>query len=350
MQPNTYLSETYALPNLPDAHLAVLNLDDPALVAACAATAAHVALFHRDARALRDVQGRFGDHPRITIYEDVFPPSGAEYDAALLGVPKGRGLSRAMLARAWHSLKPGGALYVSGPNHGGAKTAQTDLGALAPAQVLGHKARHRIFRAIRPATARIPAEWGTPWQPETRVFHVQGQDYTVYTQPGIFSYDHLDDGSAFLLDHLPALPAPDAPRVLDAGCGVGIIGLVAAEVYAARRVVWADSDLLAVRAMQLTRPAGDVVAADLTHDLLAPYTPFDLILCNPPFHQDHATDTAFIRGFVPRARQMLAPGGALTLVFNSFLDYWNVLEAHFAEVHFIADNGRYQILAGKHPD
>jgi 16S rRNA (guanine1207-N2)-methyltransferase len=322
------------------------NIEDDRLMTTLAEQAASVGIYHRDWGILRALRKRLGQ-PHVTVHETIFPADQAVYDLAWVGIPKGRELARAVLLTALQALKPGGVLYAVGANKGGANTAQTDMRLIAPTRSLGTKARHRLIAVQRPSTITIPAEWGIPWQPEQRVFKVHGIEYPLFTHAGIFSYQHLDEGTAFLLDHLGQLELSPGLRILDAGCGVGIVGMVAQRELSPKTVVWADSDLLAIKCVQMSLPGAVVLPADLTHDLLAGHTPFDLILSNPPFHQGHEQSTAFMNGFAQRARQMLAPDGQLVIVSNRFLPYWDILERHSYLVEFIAENGRYQILAGK---
>jgi 16S rRNA G1207 methylase RsmC len=48
--------------------------------------------------------------------------------------------------------------------------------------------------------------------------------FTIRCLPGVFSIDHLDEGTEMLLNTIEIVPGT---RVLDVGCGYGIIGLCA---------------------------------------------------------------------------------------------------------------------------
>jgi 16S rRNA (guanine1207-N2)-methyltransferase len=263
---------------------------------------------------------------------------------AMLDIPKGRELARTWMAAALMALGTDGILYAAGPNKGGAKTAFTDLNQITRASNLGSKARHRIFSAMRPADLTIPPDWTQPGDYLYREFTIHGERYDLVTHPGVFSYDHLDDGTALLLDQLPTLELPPGLRVLDAGCGIGIIGMVAARTLQPESVVLADSDLLAIRCVRQSLPDSRIIAADLTQQPLTEIAPFDMILCNPPFHQNHANSIAFMTSFADNARRMLVHGGQLILVYNHFLPYRELLGKHFDSVQVFADDGRYTVI------
>jgi 16S rRNA (guanine1207-N2)-methyltransferase len=210
---------------------------------------------------------------------------------------------------------------------------------------MGTKARHRVFSIYRDTNKPVvlPPDWEVPGELQTRTFTIHGQDYTLYTQPGVFSWDHLDEGSAFLLDTIAALDLPKGGRILDAGCGYGIIGMVAQRELEPYQVVWVDDDLLAIQCVQATLPDEEhIIAADLTQTSLT--GKFDIILCNPPFHREHDKDLGFMRGFAPRASTMLKPNGKLIIVANSFLPYREVLEPRFSQISTAANNDKFQVL------
>jgi 16S rRNA (guanine1207-N2)-methyltransferase len=331
----------------PGAYVLLLGSDDPALArwaVESVGPAGQVTALHTSYRALsllaRVPSLRVGD----TVYPD--PDIHGSADAALLAVPKGREHTRAYLWTAAQALRPGGSMYVAGPNSGGVKTAITDTAALfGAAPVLGYKNSCRIALAQRPGTLSAPPDWcdPPPWEPQTRRFARPEGDYSIITQPGVFSWDHLDDGTALLLDHLGVEPGKD---VLDIGCGYGIIGLAAARAGA--WVVLVDDDLLAVRCTRASVAANgladrcEVLPGDATSTIVERH--FDLVLSNPPFHKGIDTTTGITARFVRGACDVLRPGGRLRIVANRFLPYDGVLRAAFGNVTTIAATGRYVVL------
>ncbi|HLA44575.1 MAG TPA: methyltransferase, partial [Aggregatilineales bacterium] len=252
MHPDSFLFDKYAYIQ-PGTHLLSVNLEDDRLLRGFAEQAESLTVLHRERGILRDLQKHFQRDTHITVSDAVFPESGSKFDAALVSIPKGRSLARAFLVRTLQALNPGGIMFAAGANNGGAKTAFTDMNVIAQANTLGTKARHRIFAVVcGDEMLSIPEDWGTPWEPYQMTITVHERDYVLYTQPGIFSYEHLDLGTEFLLDNLDALDLPEHPRILDAGCGYGIVGMVAQQELNPGKVVWADSDLLAVRCTQKT--------------------------------------------------------------------------------------------------
>jgi 16S rRNA (guanine1207-N2)-methyltransferase len=317
MNPITYLFETHARIS---GEVVSLNISDKWFLN----DLPNLHVYHRDWSVLQILERHL---KQAVVHDDVFPPSEPRFDVALVEIGKGREFTRMLMLAALHALKPDGILYVAGANKAGAKTAWKDLGEIVYTGTLGNKASHRIFSAQRPADLpRLP-------QPETRILTVHGEKYKVVTQPGVFSWEHLDEGTAFLLDNLP--PIPDGARVLDAGCGTGIVGMVVQREYSPAHVTWADVDLLAVNCVRQSLPGADVRAVDLTQF----DEHYNVVLCNPPFHREQDTTTEFMKKFV---RQVSAD--TLAIVANSFLPYEKLLQERFKHVEKVADDGHFQVL------
>ena len=141
------------------------------------------------------------------------------------------------------------------------------------------------------------------------------------------------------LEYIASLPAP---RVLDLGCGAGVIAVCLAHEHPTTRVVATD---ISAEALQVTRQNAlrnqvDERVAGVCGDLFAPLRPrpdlgrFDLIVSNPPYVRrgDIATLAPEVRDYEPhlaldggedglvyygrianQAADFLEPGGSLVL-------------------------------------
>lgn len=325
----------------------LLHSDDPALgrwLVSAVGTEGQVTALHTSFRAL-NILSRVKD---LALSDSVYPDAAAHgpADVALLDMPKGRSLIRAYLWMAANALCPGGTLYLAGPNSGGAKSAIKDAAELfGDAPVIGYKSGHRLATATRPDVLTIPPGWAdpAPWQVQMRAIHRPEGRFQIVTLPGVFSWDHLDDGTAMLLDHMIVEPDTD---VLDIGCGYGIVGLVAARAGA--RVVLVDDNLLAVRCARASVAANylndrcTVLPSDVTSSVQD--REFDLILSNPPFHQGVDVTTSVASRIIREGYERLRPDGRLRIVANRFLAYNILMETQFGNVLTIAETGRYHVL------
>jgi 16S rRNA (guanine1207-N2)-methyltransferase len=75
--------------------------------------------------------------------------------------------------------------------------------------------------------------------------------------------------------------------------------------------------------------------------------PFDLILCNPPFHQGHVVGDQIARQLFAQSRQQLRRGGELWIVGNRHLQYHIVLKKIFGNCRQIAANSKFVVLAAR---
>lgn len=145
---------------------------------------------------------------------------------------------------------------------------------------------------------------------------VRDLDLRLATLPGVFSAHGLDAGTRLLIEAMRVSPTA---RVLDLGCGYGVIGIVAAKLATRGHIVLVDSDIratrLAERNLELNAVTNaEVVLGDGVHDL-PPKARFDIVASNPPTHEGrHVLDD-----FVASAYHVLRPRGQLYLVVNRLL-------------------------------
>ncbi|HJZ48346.1 MAG TPA: methyltransferase [Roseiflexaceae bacterium] len=278
----------------------------------------------------------------------VLPEQEATFDIVALVAPNDRRLTRRWLVEAYGALKAGGELFIAGANDHGIRSAVGDAEALfGSAHVLGYKRGNRVARATKAPGRAAGAAWageagiapGTWFEFETEA---RGYPFLLRSLPGVFAHDHLDAGTALLLE---SLAIPQGARVLDVGCGSGIIGLLAARLGAAQ-VEMVDVNLLAVAAAtENIARAGIANARAFASDGVPEGSArrYDAVISNPPFHVGRSIDYDVARAFIERATRALMPGGQLILVANQFLRYDQVLRPAFEQVICLASNRSYNV-------
>jgi 16S rRNA G1207 methylase RsmC len=157
-------------------------------------------------------------------------------------------------------------------------------------------------------------------------FKFRGMDFTFDLSQGLFSSAGVDNGTKFLLKILSQTLDEDTVagkspplRVLDAGCGTGVIGICAAAAIAplvsdgGLLVRSQDRDELA-RLITTHNAALNGIAPTLleahTEPLLAGPPLWDLILTNIPAK----AGTPVLADFVRRSAGLLNPGGRVIMV------------------------------------
>ncbi|GGC00045.1 ribosomal RNA small subunit methyltransferase C [Marinobacterium zhoushanense] len=166
------------------------------------------------------------------------------------------------------------------------------------------------------------------------------------TKPGLYGWNKVDRGSAFLLEQLPAMlgqPLPLCGRVLDLGCGFGYLALNACD--ASTKLTCTDNNAAALYACRENLAhrglRGETIASDAGREL-APG--FDTILCNPPFHAGFGIEGDLTDRFLEQTRRLLAPGGSACFVVNLHIPLERKAQGRFARIRCHADNGHFKLI------
>ncbi|GIP32253.1 class I SAM-dependent methyltransferase [Paenibacillus sp. J2TS4] len=166
---------------------------------------------------------------------------------------------------------------------------------------------------------------------------IQGQSLGFKTDPALFSPDRIDQGTLAMLSKVEF---GKEDKVLDLGCGYGVVGIYAAKIVGPERVVMVDVHKAAVDAaeenIEINQVPGiKVYCSDGFKDFKE--TGFSVILSNPPYHVDFAVPKHFIeKGF-----NRLELGGRMYLVTKRKDWYKQKMIAIFGGVQIYEEQGYY---------
>ncbi len=175
------------------------------------------------------------------------------------------------------------------------------------------------------------------------VAELMGHRLVLETHPKLFSPGHADRGTLAMLSVAHFSPGM---KVLDLGCGCGLVGILAARMCGEENVIMSDIDPLAVQIAAKNAAANgvggvQVVVSDGLNGVDA--TGFDLILSNPPYQSDFSVAKRFIeKGF-----NRLKIGGTMLMVTKRREWYRNRLIAIFGGVRVHEVDGYFVFEAEK---
>jgi len=168
--------------------------------------------------------------------------------------------------------------------------------------------------------------------------------------PGVFSRRNLDIGSRLLLQHMPT--TQPYQKLIDLGCGSGILGTFAAKQNPQLAITFTDESWLAVMSAKMTFHSNiegnaQFKVIDVLDDLQDDH--YDYILCNPPFHQQNVQTLAIAEKMFADAAQKLNSKGELRVVANRHLHYHSILSLYFAEVESISKDPKFVVWSAREP-
>ncbi|MBU3174072.1 class I SAM-dependent methyltransferase [Clostridium estertheticum] len=173
--------------------------------------------------------------------------------------------------------------------------------------------------------------------------NVKNIDMKFNTSNEVFAPRNVDKGTLAMLS---IIEFKNDDKVLDLGCGYGIVGILSAKIVGATNVVMADIDS---RAVELTRGNIDlnnvkgieVYQSDGFKNINE--KDLTLIISNPPYHADFSVPKEFIeKGF-----NRLAIGGRIYMVTKRKDWYKNKLVSIFGGVKITEIDGYYIFMAEK---
>jgi len=273
--------------------------------------------------------------PHISLLHER-PPH--HFKLVVLRVPKQLSLLRYQLQTLRQNLAPGTAIVCGGMDKhlpAGVADVITEFAGLTE--------RHRGQRKARLFSAALDP--GRESLESATEFFCAELGQTLTSLPNVFSAAQLDGGTRLLISCLEDVPR--AKKIIDLGCGNGVIGLAAMQNQRSAQLVFIDESAMAIASAKLNTKRlfperfsnCEFRHTDGLIDL--PGTAPQLILSNPPFHQQHAVDEQVGRRLLRQSAAALAQGGELWLVANRHLSYKPTLQRHFTAVERRAEDPRF---------
>lgn len=263
-------------------------------------------------------------------------------DGALDGVsllaPPGTVERRYVMAQGLRALSPEGRLTIAALKDKGGSRLRKELEAFGCTVGEDSRRHHRICTVRRPASPEGLDQAIADGGPR---FH---DGLNAWTQPGVFSWDRVDPGSALLAKTM----TPLAGKGADFGAGIGFLSKAALASPKVESLLLIDSDRRAVEAAKqnIQDPRATILWGDVRTAVIEPGS-LDFVIMNPPFHDGGTEDKQLGQAFIRRAADVLRRGGTLWLVANRHLPYEKVLAEVFKTAPPRADTGGYKIFEAR---
>ncbi|EMA3753296.1 16S rRNA (guanine(1207)-N(2))-methyltransferase RsmC [Salmonella enterica] len=293
----------------------------------CAASRAHTQQFHH----WQVLSRQMGDNVRFSLVAQT--SDVADCDTLIYYWPKNKPEAQFQLMNILSLMPSGVDVFVVGENRSGVRSAEQMLADYAPLNKVDSARRCGLYHGRLEKQPRFSLE---SWWAE---YSIDG--LTIKTLPGVFSRDGLDVGSQLLLS---TLTPHTKGKVLDVGCGAGVLSAALASHSPKVRLTLCDVSAPAVEASRATLAAngleGEVFASNVFSEVKGR---FDMIMSNPPFHDGMQTSLDAAQTLIRGAVRHLNSGGELRIVANAFLPYPKILDETFGFHDVIAQTGRFKV-------
>ncbi|MCL2378157.1 MAG: methyltransferase [Defluviitaleaceae bacterium] len=172
---------------------------------------------------------------------------------------------------------------------------------------------------------------------------IKGYPLTFETHPKLFSPSQVDKGTLAMLECINFTPED---KLLDLGCGYGVVGITAAKHIPPTSVYMSDISETALKYARRNAAHNNIEGVQIIHSDAYKNineTGFTIIAVNPPYHADFSVPKLFIeKGF-----NRLAIGGKFYMVTkrkdwykNKFIAIFGGVRIHEAKGYYIFEAER----------
>lgn len=172
---------------------------------------------------------------------------------------------------------------------------------------------------------------------------IEGFDQPFTNHSNLFSRDKLDIGTRFFLEHLPR---GKTGKILDLGCANGIIGIKTKMNNPDATILFSDESSMAIESSRINYKKYFKDEAEFYWTNCfekRPESSLDLVLCNPPFHQNNTIGDFIAWQMFKDSYHALKKGGVIRVIGNSHLGYQIKLKKLFGNSKIIATNKKFII-------
>jgi 16S rRNA G1207 methylase RsmC len=286
------------------------------------------------------------------------------YDLVIIKIPKTLGLLEDQLSRLKAHINADTTIIASAMSkHIHTSTLKTFE------KFIGTTTTSRATKKARLIFAKNDNESAYP-SPFPKIVKDNELYVSLSNHANVFAKDKLDIGTRFLIEQLKRCPS--SKHIVDLGCGNGALGIMAQRVQPQAHISFIDESYGAVKSAQESykleseRVSDDInnesdsdsenknLTSSFYHsdcfkqfDATEAESKVDLILCNPPFHQNHSIGDHIAWEMFKQSHEQLESEGEIWVVGNRHLGYHVKLAKLFGNCETVASNKKFVILVSK---
>ncbi|MGH1487002.1 MAG: methyltransferase [Cellvibrionaceae bacterium] len=260
-------------------------------------------------------------------------------------VSKEKALVNFLLNQACQLLASNGELIISGYKQDGIKSYSSQINKVLKASgKLKKKGICYLGKFSNLTKNRLLGDQDYPQL--QKIIPLQNNKYG-YSKPGVFGWNKIDQGTSLLLaafDKYYHQLKPTPKTMLDIGCGYGWIALNM-DQYKLESITATDNNAAALisanKNATLTTTNTIIKASDCGNTI---NEKFDLVLCNPPFHQGFKHDQKLIEKFLASGHKHLKKGAHGFFVVNEFIPIESISNKKFEKTEVLTKENGFKVV------
>lgn len=186
----------------------------------------------------------------------------------------------------------------------------------------------------------------TPVNPFPTQYSIEDIDVELLNHSNVFSRESLDIGTRLLLAVMPE--SDDPLTIVDLACGNGVVGISAGQLNPNAALIFCDESNMAVASTKanVERYLAGRKPRVFQTDCLAgvEQNSVDLVLCNPPFHQQNTVSEHVGWQMFKESLSCLKSGGELWVVGNRHLNYHIKLKKLFGNATLVDSSNKFVVI------
>ncbi|GAB1270319.1 hypothetical protein NBRC116493_35730 [Aurantivibrio infirmus] len=281
--------------------------------------------------AINSIVSNISDFNFGDLFKNNKKLAGAKFSRIVYRVSKERAVVNHCINESFDNLSEGGELILIGEKHDGIKTHAKNAELVFSQKSRIKKQGTGYIAKLSKVKLDSPSLLDCHDYTKLRSVAVDG--FSFISKPGVFGWNKIDEGSKLLVETIlndEGIAQQKYQNALDLGCGWGYLTLASSELDIDKRFA-SDNNFAAVLAAEANFKARKM-EVELSLDDCAKNLkgPFDLILCNPPFHRGFDVSEALTQKFINTTYRLVADDGIAIFVVNQFIPIAKLAEKDFS--------------------